>query len=167
LFFVVVAMFVLMLIRNNNIVNLINVFVVAFLIYFVISKRSLIMFFETFICLRNLFRLCLFKILFFLSHIRTYVIYLLEMRHCRCNLLISLIIFVHFVVYLSLTLLYNFAYEIKSLIVFFKASSNFVVYLLMLSLFIKSFNINSNNKFLNMLSNFFKFIAFQFCLKRR
>ena len=163
MFFVVVAMFVLMLIRNNNIVNLINVFVVAFLIYFVISKRSLIMFFETFICLRNLFRLCLFKILFFLSHIRTYVTYLLEMRH----LLISLIIFVHFVVYLSLTLLYNFAYEIKSLIVFFKASSNFVVYLLMSSLFIKSFNIDSSNKFLNMLSNFFKFIAFQFRLKRR
>ncbi len=36
----------------------------------------------------------------------------------------------------------------------------------MLSLFIKLFNIASSNKFLNMLSNFFKFIAFQFCLKR-
>ena len=165
MFFVVVAMFVS--ICSNNIVNLINVFVVTFLIYFVILKWLLIIFFEVFICLRNLSCLCLFKILFFLLHIRTYVTYLLEMRHCRRNLLISLIIFVHFVVYLSLTLLYNFAYEIKSLIVFFLASSNFVVYLLMSSLFIESFNIDSSNKFLNMLSNFFKFIAFQFCLKRR
>ncbi len=125
------------LIRNNNIVNLINVFIVAFLIYFIISKRLLIMFFKVFICLRNLSCLCLSKILFFLWHIRTYIIYLLEMRHCRRNLLISLIIFVHFVIYLSFILLYNLTYKIKSSIVFFKISSNFVVYLLMLSLFIK------------------------------
>jgi len=74
---------------------------------------------------------------------------------------------VHFIVYSSLILSYNLAYEIKSSIVFSKASSNFVVYLLMSSLFIRLFNINSNNKSLNMLSNFFKFIAFQFCLRQR
>ena len=66
----------------------------------------------------------------------------------------------HFAIYSSLILLYNFAYEIKSLIIFLKVLSNFVVYLLMLSLFIKLFNINSNNKSLNILSNFSKFIAF-------
>ena len=158
MFFVVVAIFVS--ICSNNIVNLINVFVVTFLIYFVILKRLLIIFFEVFICLRNLFCLCLFKILFFLLHIRTYITYLLEVQYCRRSFLISLIIFVHFVVYLNLTLLYNLAYKIKSSIVFFKASNNFVVYLLMLFLFIRLFNINSNNRFLNMLSNFFKFIAF-------
>ncbi len=73
----------------------------------------------------------------------------------------------HFVIYLSLTLLYNFVYKIKSLIVFFKVLSNFVVYLLILSFFIKLFNINSNNKSLNMSLNFFKFIVFQFRLKQR
>ncbi len=151
---------------SNNIVNLINVFVVTFLIYFVILKRLLIIFFEVFICLRNLSCLCLFKILFFLLHIRTYITYLLEVRYCQHSLLISLIIFVHFVVYLNLTLSYNLVYEIKSSIVFFKASSNFVVYLLMLSLFIRLFNIDLSNKFLDMLSNFSKFIAFQLCLKR-
>jgi len=66
---------------NNNIVNLINIFVVAFLIYFVILKKFLIIFFKAFICLLNLFRLCFFKISFFLSHARMYVVYLLEMRH--------------------------------------------------------------------------------------
>jgi len=137
LFFVVVAIFVL--IRNNNIMNLINVFVVAFLIHFVILKRFLIIFFEAFICLRNWFCLCLFKILFFLSHVRTYVAYLLEIQHYQLNLLISLIIFVHFVIYSNLTLLYNLAYEIKFLIIFFKALSNFIVYLLMSSLFIRLF----------------------------
>ena len=158
MFFVVVAMFVS--ICSNNIVNLINVFVVTFLIYFVILKWLLIIFFEVFICLRNLSCLCLFKILFFLLHIRTYITYLLEVRYCQYSLLISLIIFVHFVVYLNLILLYNLVYEIKSSIVFFKASSNFVVYLLMSSLFIRLFNIDLSNKFLNMLSNFSKFIAF-------
>jgi len=158
LFFIVVTMFIL--IRNNNTINLINVFVVAFLIYFAILKMFLIMFFEVFIYLRNLSCLCLFKILFFLSHIRTYVVYSLEMQYYWRNLLISLIIFVHFAIYSSLILLYNFAYEIKSLIIFLKVLSNFVVYLLMLSLFIKLFNINSNNKSLNILSNFSKFIAF-------
>jgi len=142
------------LIRNNNIVNIINVFVIAFLIYFIISKRLLIIFFRVFICLRNLSCLCLFKILFLLSHVRTYIIYLLEMRYCWRNLLISLIIFVHFVIYLSLILLYNLAYKIKSSIVFFKILSNFVVYLLILSLFIKLFNIDLSNKSLNILSNF-------------
>ncbi len=73
----------------------------------------------------------------------------------------------HFAIYLNLILLYNLVYKIKFLKVFFKALSNFVVYLLILSLFIKLFNINSNNKFLNILSNFFKFIAFQFRLRRR
>jgi len=140
--------------------NLINVFVVAFLIYFVILKRFLIIFFEAFICLRNWFCLCLFKILFFLSHVRTYVAYLLEIQHYQLNLLISLIIFVHFVIYSNLTLLYNLAYEIKFLIIFFKALSNFIVYLLMSSLFIRLFNIDSNNKSLNMLLNFSKFITF-------
>jgi len=147
---------------SNNIINLINVFVVAFLIYFVILKKFLIIFFEAFICLRNLFRLCFFKILFFLSHIRMYVVYLLEMQYCRHNLLISLITFVHFVVYLNLILLYNLIYKVKSSIVFFKALSNFIVYLLMSSLFIRLFNINLNNKSLNISSNFSKFIAFQF-----
>jgi len=122
---------------NNNIVNSINIFIVAFLIYFVISKRFLIMFFEAFICLRNLSRLYLFKILFFLSHVRTYVTYLLEMRHCQCNLLIFLIIFVHFVVYSNLTFSCNLVYEIKSSIVFFRALSSFVVYLLMLPFLIR------------------------------
>ncbi len=158
MFFIVVAIFVL--IRNNNIINLINVFVIAFLIYFVILKKFLIMFFEAFICLRNLFCLCFFKILFFLLYIRTYVIYLLKMRHYQRSLLVSLIIFVHFVIYLSLTFLCNFVYEIKFLIIFFKVLSNFVIYLLMLSIFIKSFNIDLSNKFLNILLNFFKFIAF-------
>ncbi len=60
----------------------------------------------------------------------------------------------HFVIYLSLILLYNLAYKIKSSIVFFKISSNFVVYLLILSLFIKLFNIDLSNKSLNILSNF-------------
>jgi len=164
LFFVVVAMFVLI---RNNIVNLINVFVVAFLTYFIILKRFLIMFFEIFICLRNSSRLCLFKILFFLSHVRMYVAYLLEMQYCQRSLLVSLIIFVHFAIYLSLTLSYNFIYEIKSSIVFFKVSSNFVVYLLMSSFFIKLFNIDLSNKSLNISSNFSKFIVFQFRLKRR
>jgi len=148
------------LIRNNNIINLINVLVVAFLIYFVILKRFLIVFFKTFICLRNLSRLYFFDILFFLSYICTYVVYLLKIRHCQRNLLISLIIFVHFVIYLNLIFLYNFVYEIKFSIIFFKVLSNFVVYLLMLSLFIKLFNIDLSNKFLNILSNFSKFIAF-------
>ncbi len=89
-----------------------------------------------------------------------YVIYLLEMRHYQCNLLISLIIFVHFVIYSNLTFLCNPIYKIKSLIVFFKALSSFVVYLLILSFFIRLFIINSNNKSLNMLSNFSKFITF-------
>jgi len=129
LFFVVVAMFVL--IRNNNIVNSINIFVITFLIYFVILKRFLIMFFEVFICLRNLFRLCFFKILLFLSYVRMYVVYSLKMRHYWRNLLISLIIFVHFVIYSNLTLLYNLAYKIKFSIIIFKVLSNFVVYLLM------------------------------------
>jgi len=158
LFFVVVA--ILVLICNNNIVNLINIFVVAFLIYFVILKRFLIIFFETFICLRNSSRLYLFKILFFLSHIRTYVTYLLEIQYYQRNFLISLIIFVHFVIYLSLILLCNLVYKIKSLIIFFRILSNFVVYLLMQSLFIKLFNIDLNNKSFNILSNFFRFIAF-------
>jgi len=61
---------------------------------------------------------------------------------------------VHFVIYLSLILLYNLAYKIKSSIVFFKILSNFVVYLLILSLFIKLFNIDLSNKSLNILSNF-------------
>ncbi len=89
-----------------------------------------------------------------------YVAYSLKMQHCQRNLLISLITFMHFVIYSNLTLLYNFAHEIKSLIVFFKASNNFVVYLLILSLFIKLFNINLSNKSLNMLLNFSKFITF-------
>ncbi len=165
LFFVVVAMFVS--ICNNNIINLINVFVVAFLVYFVISKKFLIIFFEAFICLRNLSCLCLFRILLFSLHIRTYIVYLLEMRYCQRNLLVSLIIFVHFIVYLSLTFSCNLPHEIKFLIVFFKILSNSVVYLLMWSLFIKLFNIDLSNKFLNILSNFSKFIAFQFCLKQR
>ncbi len=154
------------LICNNNIVNLINIFVVAFLTYFVISKRLLIMFFEAFICLRNLFCLCFFRILLFLLYVRTYVVYSLKMQHCRRNFLISLIIFVHFVVYSNLIFLYNLVYKVKFSIIFFKVSSNFVVYLLMQFLFIKSFNINSSNKFLNILLNFSKFIAFQFCLRR-
>ncbi len=108
----------LVLIRNNNIINLINIFVVVFLIYFVISKRFLIIFFETSICLRNLSRLCLFKILFFLLYIRMYVVYSLEMRHCQNSFLISLIIFVYFVIYSNLTFLYTLAYEIKFSIVF-------------------------------------------------
>jgi len=153
-------------IRNNNIVNLINVFVVAFLTYFVILKRFLRIYFKTFICLRNLSRLCLFKILFFLSHIRTYIAYLLEMRHYQYNLLISLISLVHFVIYLNLIFLYNLAYKIKSLIVFFRVSSNFVVYLLMQSIFIRLFNFDSSNKFFNMLLNFSKFITLQFRLKQ-
>jgi len=128
LFFVVVAMFVL--IRNKNLINLINAFIVAFLTYFVILKKSLIMFFKAFICLRNLFCLYLFEILFFLLYIRTYIVYSLKVRHYQRNLSIFLIIFVHFVIYLSLILLYNLVYEMKSLIVFFKASNNFVVYLL-------------------------------------
>ena len=148
------------LIRSSNIVNSINVFVVAFLIYFVISKRFLIIFFETSICLRNLSRLCLFKILFFLFYIRMYVIYSLEMRHCQNSFLISLIIFVYFVIYSNLTFLCTLAYELKFSIVFFRTSSNFVVYLLMSSLLIKLFNINLNNKSFSMSSNFFKFIAF-------
>ncbi len=106
------------LIRSNNIVNLINVFIVTFLVYFAISKRLLIIFFKTFICLQNLSCLCLFKILFFLSHIRTYVAYSLEIQYYQYNLLISLIIFVHFIVYLSLIFLYNFVYKIKSSIFF-------------------------------------------------
>ncbi len=88
------------------------------------------------------------------------------MQHCRCNFLISLIIFVHFVIYSSLTFLCNFAYEIKSSIVFFKVLNNFIVYLL-ISFFFKLINIDSNNRFFNILSNFFKFITFQFCLKQR
>ncbi len=95
-----------------------------------------------------------------------YVAYSLKMQYCRRSFLISLIIFVHFAIYSSLTLLCNLAYKIKFLIVFFKVLSNFVVYLLILSLFIKLFNIDSNNKFLNMLLNFFTFITFQFCLRR-
>ncbi len=74
---------------------------------------------------------------------------------------------VHFVIFSNLTLLYNLAYKIKFLIIFFKALSNFVVYLLMSSLFIRLFNIDSNNKSLNMLLNFSKFITFQFRLRRR
>jgi len=66
----------------------------------------------------------------------------------------------HFVIYLNLIFLYNFAYEIKFSIVFFKVLSNFIVYLLMLSLFIKSFNIDLSNKFLNVLLNFSKLIDF-------
>ncbi len=89
-----------------------------------------------------------------------YVVYLLEMQHCRRSFLVSLIIFVHFIVYSSLILLCNLIYKIKFSIIFFKVSNNFVVYLLILSLFIKLFNIDLSNKFLNMLSNFFKFIAF-------
>jgi len=118
LFFIVIAMFVL--ICNNNIINLINIFIVAFLIYFIISKRFLIMFFEIFICLRNLFRLCLFKTLLFLSHIRMYVVYLLEIQYYRHNFLIFLIIFVHFAIYLNLIFFYNLAYKIKFLIIFLK-----------------------------------------------
>jgi len=136
------------------------VFIVTFLAYLVILKKFLIMFFEVFICLRNLSRLCFFKILHFLLHIRIYVAYSLEVRHCQRNFLISLIIFVHFVIYSSLIFSYNFAHKIKSSIVFFKALNNFVVYLLMLSFLIESFNINLSNKFLNMSSNFFKFIVF-------
>ncbi len=147
------------LIYSNNIINLINVFIVTFLAYFVILKKFLIMFFEVFICLRNLSRLCFFKILLFLSHIRIYVAYSLEVRHCQRSFLISLIIFVHFVIYLSLIFSYNFAHKIKSSIVFFRALNNFVVYLLTLSFFIKSFNINLSNKFFNMSSTFFKFIV--------
>ncbi len=136
------------------------VFIVTFLAYLVILKKFLIMFFEVFICLRNLSRLCFFKILHFLLHIRIYVAYSLEVRHCQRNFLISLIIFVHFVIYSSLIFSYNFAHKIKSSIVFFKALNNFVVYLLMLSFLIESFNINLSNKFLNMSSNLFKFIVF-------
>jgi len=158
LFFVVFAIFVS--IYNNNIVNLINIFIIAFLIYFAILKRFLIVFFKVFICLRNLSRLYFFRILLFLLYIRTYVVYSLEIQYYWRSLLVSLIIFVHFAIYLSLTLSYNLVYEIEFLIVFFKASSNFVVYLLILSLFIRLFNINSNNKSLNMLSNFSKFITF-------
>ncbi len=61
-----------------------------------------------------------------------YVVYSLKMRHCRCNFLISLIIFVHFVIYSSLTFLCNFAYEIKFSIVFFKVLNNLIVFLLIL-----------------------------------
>ena len=82
------------------------------------------------------------------------------MQYYRRSLLVSLIIFVHYIVYLDLTFLYNLAYKIKSSIVFSKVSSNFVIYLLMLCLLIKSSNIDSSNKFLNILLNFFKFIAF-------
>jgi len=69
------------LIRNNNIVNLINILIVAFLTYFITLKKLLIIFFEIFICLRNLSRLCFLRILLFLSHIRIYVAYSLELRH--------------------------------------------------------------------------------------
>jgi len=113
------------LIRNNNIVNLINIFAVAFLIYFVILKRFLIIFFEIFIYLRNFFRLCFFKILLLLSHAQIYVVYSLEMRHCQYNFLISLIIFMYFVIYLNLTFWYNLVYEIKSSIVFFESIKQF------------------------------------------
>ncbi len=96
-----------------------------------------------------------------------YIIYLLEIQYCRRNFLVSLIIFMYFVVYLNLIFSYNLTYKIKSLTVFFKALNNFVMYLLMSSLFIRLFNINLNNRFLNMSSNFFKFIAFQFYLRQR
>ncbi len=66
----------------------------------------------------------------------------------------------HFVIYLSLTLLYNLTYKIKFLIIFFKALSNFVMYLLILFLFIKLFNIDLSNRFLSILLNFSKFITF-------
>jgi len=152
---------------NNNIVNSINTFVVTFLAYFIISKRFLMIFFEAFICLRNSSRLYLFRILLFLLHIQTYVVYSLEMQYYRRSFLVSLIIFVHFVVHFILIFLCNLVYKIKFSITFFRISSNFLVYLLILSLFIRLFNIDLSNKFLNILLNFSKFIAFQFRLRRR
>jgi len=84
-----------------------------------------------------------------------YVAYLLKIQYCQRNLLISIIIFVYFVVYLILIFMCNLVYETKSLVVFFRVLSNFVVYLLILSLFIKLFNIDLNNKSLNIIVEFF------------
>jgi len=84
-----------------------------------------------------------------------YVAYLLKIQYCQRNLLISIIIFVHFVVYLNLIFMCNIVYETKSLVVFFRVLSNFVVYLLILSLFIRLFNIDLNSKSLNIIVEFF------------
>ncbi len=84
-----------------------------------------------------------------------YVAYLLKIQYCQRNLLISIIIFVHFVVYLILIFMCNLVYETKSLVVFFRVLSNFVVYLLILSLFIRLFNIDLNSKSLNIIFEFF------------
>jgi len=84
-----------------------------------------------------------------------YVAYLLKIQYCQRNLLISIIIFVHFVVYLNLIFMCNLVYETKSLVVFFRVLSNFVVYLLILSLFIRLFNIDLNSKSLNIIVEFF------------
>lgn len=158
MFFVVIATSILIL--SNNIIDSINIFVVTFLAYFVTSKRSLIIFFKACICLRNLFCLCFFKILFFLLYAQTYVSYLQEIQYCRHNCLIFLIIFVHFVVYFSLILVYNLVYKVNSLMIFFKTSSSLIVYLLMYRLFIKLFDSSLNSSFFNILSNFFRFITF-------
>ncbi len=66
----------------------------------------------------------------------------------------------HFCVYLDLTLSYNFAYKIKSSIIFFKISSSAIVYLLMLFRSIVASNNNSSNSLFNILLNFFVFITF-------
>ncbi len=66
---------------------------------------------------------------------------------------IFLIMLIYSCVYLNLTFLCNFAYKVKSSIVFFKIFNNSIVYLLMLFCSI----VASNN---NLSNNFFVFIAF-------
>jgi len=88
-------------------------------------------------------------------------------QYWRCNLLIFLITLIHFCVYLNLTFSCDLVYKIKSLIIFFRISNNAIIYLLMLSYSIVAFNNNLSNNLFNILLNFFKFITFQFCLKRR
>ncbi len=63
--------------------------------------------------------------------------------------------------------MYNLAYEIKFLIIFFRIFNNAIVYSLMLSCFIVASNNNSNNNLFNILLNFSIFIIFQFYLKQR
>jgi len=55
---------------------------------------------------------------------------------------------------------YDFAHEIKSLIIFFEILNNAIVYSLMLFCFIVTSNNNSSNNFFNILLNFFIFITF-------
>ncbi len=156
--FVVVA--TLVLVRNDNMMNSMNVLAIAFLTHFVILKRLLMVFFDACIWLRNSSRLCLLRILLFLSHVRTYVSHSREVQHCRRNILIFLIIFVHFVVHLDLALSCGLAHEVKSSIAFSRTSSSLVVYSLMSPLSTRLFNNDLGNMFFNMLSNFFRFMAF-------